>query len=163
MKNISIAFFFLLATITFVWTGCEEPPIYDDTPTIEWVSFSKDTIQQLSETVTFKFNFTDGDGDLGKDNDTTAHILLIDPRRTPNDTSFYQIPTIEPQGIISGISGTIEIEVGNLCCINPNNPLILCQNINNYFDPITFKIKIRDIAGRWSNEIETDPLYVKCF
>ncbi len=161
IKNINFLVFLILATLWFA--GCKPPPIYDDTPTITWQSFSKDTIQQMTGGVTLKFDFTDGDGDLGRDNDTAKHIIIVDTRRTPNDTSYYQIPTIEPQGVISGISGTIEVQMSNLCCINPSNPLILCQNVPNYFDPIVFKIRIKDNAGRWSNEIETTPLYMKCF
>jgi len=161
--NNKIGLIVLLAWIGFVWSACEKPPIYDDTPAIYWNSFSVDTVQQNTGTVVFKFDFEDGDGDLGKSNDTTNHILLIDTRRTPNDTLFYQIPTIEPQGNISGISGTIEVEVANVCCMNPSNPLLLCQNIPSYFDPVVYKIRIKDNAGRWSNEVETDTLYVKCF
>ena len=74
------------------------PRFTDDTPTIEWVGFSEDTIRQFNGIVTFEIGFTDGDGDLGRDNDTTSHIIIVDTRRTPNDTLFYQIPTIEPQG-----------------------------------------------------------------
>jgi len=161
MKEILIAILFL--TFSLLWSACEAPPIYDDTPHIDWANFSKDTIQQISDAVAFRFNFTDGDGDLGKDGDPEDHILIIDTRRTPNDTAFYKIPTIPQQGTISGISGQIEVTMSQICCIHPSNPLILCQPINNYFDPVVYKIKIRDNAGRWSNEILTDTLYVKCF
>jgi hypothetical protein len=172
MKNLLL--FCLFALTCFAWSGCEKPPIYDDTPSISWVGFFQpvsvdvdpiviDTLQQLTGVVTFKFDFTDGDGDLGKDNDTTSHIIIIDTRRTPNDTLFYQIPTIEPQGVVSGISGQLEVTMSQLCCIHPSNPLILCQPISEYYDPIIFKILIKDNAGRWSNEIETTPLYVQCF
>lgn len=155
--------FSLFISILCLWSACAKPPSYSDTPNIEWVSFSQDTINQLSGAVTFKFSFTDGDGDLGRTNDTTNHVILIDSRRTPNDTLFYQLPTIEQQGTVSSISGEIEILVSQLCCINPSNPLILCQPINNYYDPVPFKIQIKDNAGRWSNQIETPPLYIKCF
>lgn len=161
MKQVLGVSIFIL--IAYFWTSCDKPPLYDDTPHITWGSFSKDTVQQMTESVVFKFNFTDGDGDLGKTNDTTNHVIIVDTRRIPNDTLFYQIPTIEQQGIVSGISGELEIIVPNLCCIHPNNPLILCQPINNFYDPIVYKIQIKDNAGRWSNVLETPPLHVKCF
>ncbi len=147
----------------FMGIGCDKPPIYDDTPTVNWVGFSQDTINQFDGIVSFGIGFTDGDGDLGKDNDTTSHIIIVDTRRTPNDTLFYQIPTIDPQGVVSGISGQIDVTMSQLCCISPSNPLILCQDIADYYDPVVFKIRIKDNAGRWSNEIETSPLYVRCF
>ncbi|CAA6814853.1 MAG: Unknown protein [uncultured Aureispira sp.] len=153
----------LLIFSCYYWMSCDKPPIYEDTPFISWVAFSVDTVQQLSGGVVFKFDFTDGDGDLGQDGDTANHIIIVDTRRTPNDTSFYKIPTIQQQGIISGISGQLEVSASQICGIDQNNPLILCQNQPNYFDPIVYKIRIKDNAGRWSNEITTDTLYVKCF
>jgi hypothetical protein len=147
----------------YCWIACDKPPIYDDTPNITWVEFSVDTVQQLSGAVVFKFDFTDGDGDLGQDGDTANHIIIVDTRRTPNDTAFYKIPTIDQQGIVSGISGQLEVSVSQICGIDQTNPLILCQTQPNYFDPIVYKIRIKDNAGRWSNEITTDTLYVKCF
>lgn len=153
----------LLIFSCYCWISCDKPPIYTDTPTITWETFSADTVQQLSGAVVFSFLFTDGDGDLGQDGDTANHILIVDTRRTPNDTSFYKIPTIERQGIVSAISGKIEVTVSQICGIDQSNPLILCQPQANYFDPIVYKIRIKDNAGRWSNEITTDTLYVKCF
>lgn len=153
----------LLIFSCYCWMSCEKPPIYEDTPSITWLNFSEDTIQQLSGAVVFKFEFTDGDGDLGLDGDTANHIIIVDTRRTPNDTSFYKIPTIQRQGIVSSISGELEVTVSQICGINQSNPLILCQPQPNYFDPIVYKIRIKDNAGRWSNEITTDTLYVKCF
>jgi hypothetical protein len=151
-----------LGSLLYV-SACEKPPIYDSTPSITWASFSSDTVQQLSGVVDVTFNFTDGDGDLGRDGATEDHILLIDTRRTPNDTLRYKIPTIDQQGIVSGISGQITVTLAQLCGINPNNPLILCQPQPNYYDPVVYKIIIKDNAGRWSNEIFSDTLYIKCF
>lgn len=159
MRQLLIA----LLGLTFCFASCGKPPIYDDTPTITWGSFSQDTIDQLTGVVKVSFDFTDGDGDLGRNGDPNDHILIIDTRRTPNDTSFYKIPTIAQQGVVSGISGTITVTMSQLCAINPNNPLFLCQTIPNYYDPVVYKIQIRDLAGRWSNQIQTDTLYIKAF
>lgn len=155
--------FSLFLSFAAIWTACEKPPIYDNTPQISWANFSKDTVQQLTGVLALRFDFTDGDGDLGKDGDTDNHIIIIDTRRIPNDTSFYKIPTIEQQGIVSSISGQIEVTMTQLCGVHPNNPLILCQPINNYYDPVVYKIRIKDNAGNWSNEIDSDTLYIKCF
>lgn len=152
-----------LLSCLFYLTACEKPPIYDDTPSIAWGNFSSDTVQQLTGQVDITFDFTDGDGDLGKDGDAEDHILIIDTRRTPNDTLRYKIPTIDQQGIVSGISGQITVSLSQLCGINRNNPLILCQTQANYYDPVVFKLAIKDNADRWSNNVLTDTLYIKCF
>ena len=157
---IRITFFILC----FVWffSACEKPPIYDDRPTISWNQFSTDTVDQYAGTVTFNFQFTDGDGDLGSDFDTIQDIIIVDTRRTPNDTFFYKLPVIEPDGNITGISGNVEVDVSLLCCISPSNPLIVCQPIPNFYDTVRYKIRIRDQAGNWSNEIETTTLNIRC-
>ncbi len=161
MTKIILFLLFVISTVT--WMGCETAPIYDDTPNISWGGFTNDTIQQNLGTTKFRIDFTDGDGDLGKTGDTAQHIIIIDTRRTPNDTSFFQIPTISPSGASSGISGTLEVDFANVCCVNPQMPLILCQPIANTYQPVIYKIRIKDNAGRWSNEIETTPLHLKCF
>ncbi len=157
-----IRYFILFAILICFTYACEKPPIYDDQPTISWFKFSKDTVDQYSGNVTFFFNFTDGDGDLGSDFDTIQDIIIVDTRRTPNDTSFYKLPVIEPDGNISGVSGTVEVDVSLLCCISPSNPLIVCQPIPNFYDTVSYKIRIRDQAGNWSNEIATSTLHISC-
>lgn len=161
MHHLSIVI--LLLSCLCYFSACEKPPIYDDAPSISWGSFSQDTVQQLTGQVEVTFNFTDGDGDLGKDGDTEDHILIIDTRRTPNDTLRYKIPTIDQQGVVSGISGEITVTLSQLCGINRNNPLILCQQQPNYYDPVVFKLAIKDNADRWSNNVLSDTLYIKCF
>ena len=73
--------------------GCETPPIFNETPAIEWNRFTLDTVQQYTGSVSMIVNFTDGDGDLGAtETDSTYNMLIIDART--NDTIFYRIPNI---------------------------------------------------------------------
>ena len=157
-----IRYSLLIISLIVFFLSCEKPPIYDDIPTISWEGFSVDTVDQYSGSVTFTFNFTDGDGNLGSDFDSVQDIIIVDTRRTPNDTSFYKLPVIEPDGNISGISGQIEIDVSLLCCISPSNPLIVCQPIPNYYDSVQYVLRIRDQEGNWSNELETSTLHIRC-
>jgi len=50
--------------------SCEKPPNYSDTPKIEYLSITKETIitsssNSFADTVTISIGFEDGDGDLG--------------------------------------------------------------------------------------------------
>ena len=153
--SISLVFFGFL-----LWSGCGKPPIYNDTPTITSIRFSEDEVQQQTGLVTFIVGFTDGDGDLGTDIDNDFDMLLIDTRR--NDTAFYQIPIIPSKGVASGISGEIEVDVSQICCIHPDLP-IACSPIADTYQEVVYKVRIRDQAGRWSNEKETPVLSIKCF
>lgn len=153
--SISLVFIGLL-----LWSACGKPPIYNDTPTITSVRFSDPEVQQQTGLVTFIIGFTDGDGDLGTSESNDFDLLLIDTRR--NDTAFYQIPEIPSKGVASGISGEIEVDVSQICCIDPDLP-IACSPIANTYQETVYKVKIRDQAGRWSNEKETPALSIKCF
>jgi hypothetical protein len=159
-----LIYFLFFGAFLFFLSACKKPPIYDDTPAIAWVGFSSDTVQQLSGAVDVTFSFTDGDGDLGQDGDTANHILLIDTRRTPNDVLPYKIPTINRENSLgNGIAGEITISLAQLCGISRTNPSILCQPQPDYYDPVVYEIRIKDNAGRWSNTILSDTLYIKCF
>lgn len=150
---------FLFTILLGLFYGCEKPPIYNDTPTITFERFSSDTIQQGSQNVTFYIGFTDGDGDLGTD-EATNNLVIVDLRR--GDSTFYRIPPIPRQGVASGISGVIEVDMGQICCIHPDFPIV-CTPIENTYDSVEFSIKIKDNAGRWSNEVTTSALRVRCF
>lgn len=152
---------FLLFLSLILFNACGTPPIFDETPEIEWNRFTFDTIGQCFDQVGLIISFTDGDGDLGRDEeDTTTNMYIIDART--DDTIQYIIPYIPQQGVANGISGEIEVDLTTIPCIIPGNP-VLCSDIPDTYDSVTYKVIIRDREGRWSNEIESEPLYLKCF
>lgn len=140
--------------------SCAKPPSYDVTPALTSVKFSKDTILQQTGVTTFIVGFTDGDGDLGSDENGVTNMIIIDERR--NDTLYYRIPPIPQQGASDAISGEIEVDIANICCQDPDFP-ISCLPLPGVYQPVSYRIKIQDNAGRWSNEIQTYALYLKCF
>jgi len=156
MRNI----LFLFTSILFI-SSCESPPIFPEVPAIEWNKFSKDTVQQFTGQVTMIVGFTDGDGNLGiSEGDSTPNMLIIDTRT--DDTIFYRIPNIPQQGVASGISGDIEVDMSSICCVIPGFP-VLCGNIPNKHDSVVYKIQIKDRDNNWSNVIESKALKIKCF
>lgn len=160
MKSITFNFFIVLTTLSFFY-ACTPPPIFDETPKIEWNRFTSDTVQQFTGEVSLLVNFTDGDGDLGStDTDSMPNMLIIDSRT--DDTIYYRIPNIPKQGAANGISGEIEVDLSTICCMVPGFP-ILCGEIPGRSDSVVYKIKIRDQADRWSNEILTSPLKIRCY
>ncbi len=141
-------------------SACVKPPTYDVTPTVSFVGFSQDTLQQQTGVTTFIVGFTDGDGDLGSDENNVTNMLIIDTRR--NDTLYYRIPPIPKQGASDAISGEIEVDIAQICCQDPDFP-INCLPLPNTYQSVVYRISIRDNADRWSNEILTTPLTIKCF
>jgi hypothetical protein len=147
-------------------TSCANPPDYSDTPAIEFVSLSKNTMLQTrfgSDTVALTFSFTDGDGDISF-SDTTANIFIVDARDNFSKPS-YRIPRIDEQGVGNGISGTISISVPTTCCIYPPNTAPPCDTSSfapEILDTLTYRIQIMDRARNMSNEIITQPIYLVC-
>jgi hypothetical protein len=141
--------------------SCTPPPIFDETPSVEWNRFTVDTVQQFTGQVSMLVNFTDGDGDLGQsDTDSLPNMIIVDSRT--DDTIYYRIPNIPRQGAANGISGEIEVDMSTICCAIPGFP-ILCGELPNVTDSVVYKVRIRDQKNRWSNEIETAPLRIRCF
>lgn len=149
----------LCACLGFL-SACEKAPIYDDTPSISFVGFSTDTIQQATGITAFIIGFTDGDGDLGSDENNVTNLFIIDERNA--DTMAYRIPHIPKQGVSSAISGEIEVDISNFCCIPTDIP-IPCFEIANTYQQVRYKVIVRDNAGNVSNEILTAPLTLRCF
>ncbi|CAN5453027.1 hypothetical protein BH09BAC1_BH09BAC1_18020 [soil metagenome] len=154
------------------FTSCVEPPRYPNEPAIELVSVSADTIRQLQDSVFIAFKFTDGDGDLGFEDLSTADCELCDSScySHPTFTLFildnrfnivdgdtvrclktFNIPYIPPKGATDAISGVITVLLTNEFCL-PGRAV----------DTVSYSIVIRDRAGNFSNRIETEKIILLC-
>ncbi|WBM74782.1 hypothetical protein [Saprospira grandis] len=159
--NKSVFALFSLGLLLSLFWACEPAPIFPEEPQISWNRFSVDTLQQFTGQMKLIVNFTDGDGDIGKSgNDTTYNMIIIDNRT--QDSIYYVMPYVPQQGVANGISGEVEVDISTVCCMVPGFP-VLYSNIPNVYDSLSYTIMIRDRAGNWSNEIESDPLYIRCF
>lgn len=158
MPTLLRASFFL--ALFSLW-ACSKPPIYDNEPQIEFTGFSQDTIQQLIGSTEIAIAFTDGDGDLGSNEDGVVNLFIEDTRRGAVTT--YQIPPIPQQGVGDGISGEIYVDFAQVCCIRQANPPQSCQNLPNTYQEVVFSIYVVDNAGNQSNVVETEPLSIRCF
>ncbi|MCB0527150.1 MAG: hypothetical protein R2791_03560 [Saprospiraceae bacterium] len=161
---------YILGALTILATHglfqfCVQPPDYPDEPVIEFVSISKNIMQQTPlgpDSILISFNFTDGNGDLGSVSGEPN--IFIKDGRDGFDKPPYQIPYIPPQGAGNGISGVISIVVPNTCCIyvDDNGFPLACADVPVPFDTLTYLISIRDQAGHESNQIETPPIGLIC-
>lgn len=149
-----------IALIIASVTACLKPPDYALEPQIEFVSLSKNIMQQGTssqvDSLVLVFSFTDGDGDVGSES-----IVVID-NRTGNNHALFNFPDIPPQGKDNGISGEVELDFPTTCCIVPNQ-FIACERSTDYpRDTVTFDIYIKDRAGNESNRITTPPIVLLC-
>lgn len=142
-------------------TSCVKPPDYPVEPIIEFVSFSKTSIGQNVDTTLLTIYFTDGDGDLGEqDNSPTTNIILTDTRIGQGFKEYYKVPFIPKQGVGNGISGEIYISLTQCCVPTTGVP---CQpNPGQMPEDIVYTMQLSDRAGNLSNIITLPPLTIIC-
>lgn len=151
-----------LAAITasaFAFSACQKEITASEIPAITYkvltpLEYTYDrtpTPGQPSDTTYMYFDFVDGDGDLGAkdDNDRTLYVQLFDQRPTDTVEINYTLPFITPPGDRKAIRGEIRLALTGI--IVP--PGLTSQKA-------TYRLRIRDRAGNWSNEIKTPALTV---
>ncbi|MFK8101693.1 MAG: hypothetical protein AB8G15_04190 [Saprospiraceae bacterium] len=159
MKLLKYTFFFVLLTVL----SCTKPPDYPIEPVLEFNRLSKNSLEQGNQNdfVDIIFDFTDGDGDIGHE-ENTLDVTLTDTR---DGTEFIQfrIPEVPEQGVGNGISGEISVRIfgTGTCCIFPDGRT--CESdINIPTDEVIFLLRITDRAGNESNQIEIAPITLLC-
>lgn len=138
-----------------------DAPEYPETPAIEFLSMSKNTldfrIDKDSILVTIKFQ--DGDGDLGT-NDRNDYVVGITHPNFPLSSSNPRLLSILPfpqTGVAKAISGEITFKMQGECCtLGCSDPAQPPQEL------IPFKIHIKDRAGNKSNEIILPQVIIPC-
>ncbi len=137
---------------------CQKAPDFPVTPSIAFVSFNQTQIHPGKDSLKITFSFTDGDGDLGYEQgqnttgDTTIHVTDVRINK-PDYTYVFEMPYITPKGSYKQISGKFTIDMIGACNCRPDH---------NFFDTVSYKIKIHDRAGHESNEITTPKVYLIC-
>ncbi len=149
-------------------SSCINPPDYPNEPVIEYLRVNKRTIAQgntnaAPDTLAIIFGFTDGDGDIGFENDS-IDVFMTDSR--DGFQQLFKLPFIPEQGIGNGISGEITIRIPNrpfqICCTYPDGSTACQPNSRFPTDTFSFSIQIRDRANNFSNIIETEPITILC-
>lgn len=157
---------------------CKSNELHSDTPAISNILLSPKQISQgfhEGSYIEFKISFTDGDGDLGSHAhwfcytgddcyqhtciDTASIALITFSDTRGNCVGFSQLPFGE--NLNAPITGDIYYQANYICCIDSVGNYCT-PSIQHPKDTLTYKIKIRDNAGHWSNEVETPPLIVLC-
>lgn len=160
-------FFLFLLPLTLI-IACSNPPDYPDEPVIEYLRMNKTTIAQgnqnaTPDTLAITFGFTDGDGDLASASDS-VDVFLSDSRDDFKTT--FKLPMLPTQGVGSGISGEITVKIPNtpfqICCTFPNGVTACSPNTQFPTDEFYFTIQLRDRAGNFSNEVDTETITVLC-
>lgn len=139
----------LLVFFTLLLSACkDDEPIFSTTPEIELVSVQPEDVTQFVDTFSITIRYKDGDGDLGFIESDSSSLYILDQRLEAYD-HYYVAPLAPPDEEIP-IQGTLNIPVGKLFLFGVNPT-----------ETTRFKIKLRDRAGNWSNEIETGTVTIR--
>lgn len=144
-------------------SSCLRPPDYPLEPVIGFVRMSKDSMLQNqfnTDSLLITLSFTDGDGDIGRENGE-FDLHLTDTRDNFSPPA-YRLPKVPEQGIGNGISGEISFVVFTTCCYFPNG-LDPCTPSTEFpVDTLRYQIYLKDRAGRQSNLLLTPPIRLIC-
>jgi hypothetical protein len=176
--KLSLFFPFVVAVVLLLglWQCAKNPPDYPIEPKIEFSKVSSDYIQEY-DTVRFTLTFTDGDADLGPDNNAKPRYLS-QPCDLYSDTSYFKddywslilldhrdscleaksLPYVEPKGKYAAISGEIEFTTSALACkVRGCSPAPGCPD-----DTLVYTVFVKDRAGHLSNGAVTKPVIINC-
>jgi hypothetical protein len=154
----------------------KNPPDYPPEPKIEFSRLSANYIAEY-DTVRVTLTFTDGDADLGPDENSKPRFRS-QPCDLYSDTSYFKdrhwslilldhrdscleaksLPYVEPKGKYKAISGEIEFTTSALSCKVRNcSPAPGCPD-----DTLIYTVFVKDRAGHLSNGVETKPIIINC-
>jgi hypothetical protein len=157
----SIFSLFLIVSVFFA--ACVRPPDYPIEPRVEFLSLSKNIVKQgvNKDTLYLSVSFTDGDGDIGfQNNDSTLYI--IDTRDKTRVDDVQGLPSVPEQGAGNGITGEIQMRIYGGCCSNGLTPCFPKPTDKYAQDTVIYDIYIKDRAGHESNHVKTPPIYILC-
>lgn len=126
--------------------------LLDENPIIELVKVVPESnqVQQYVDGLSFTISYSDGDGDLGTEDPDIPSIEVIDTR-DPSLLQFdFHLSPRAPLGAKIAITGALNIVL--------NHSILIDQD--NDSEKTTFKIRLKDRAGNWSNEVETGEITV---
>jgi hypothetical protein len=128
----------------------EPNPAISVVPEISLEDLSATEVMAYEDSLSFLIKYTDGDGDLGDVDADIMSIEVADTRDVDNFIFKYHLSPRAPLDAEITITGTLEIVLQNIILLDTNNEQ----------ETTTFKLKIKDRAGNWSNEVETEVITV---
>ena len=122
-------------------TPDSDPPL-SNTPKIELKSVTPTTVTQFEDAIVFTVFFQDGDGDIGFSDPDSLSFYLTDTRKDLTE-KFH----IAPQAA----SDSTEVALQGYLVITLDHTFLL-DTAGTSSETTTYKIKIKDRSGNWSNE-----------
>lgn len=139
--------YYILALFTFTILSCKKKEPLPETPVIGFISMTPSSTVEFQNQVVIRICYQDGNGDLGTD-DPDATSIYVKDKRLPAADEYHLQPLTPPDNNLQ-IQGELDIVLTGLFVIDTVSS-----------ETTTFKIKLKDRAGNFSNEIETPNLTI---
>ena len=143
-----VAFFVITILICLLSVGCERQNIpISNVPEIEIINAGPLIVTAFKDSIVFEIKYTDGDGDLGTNDDTQRNVFVRDSRI--NVTHEFRVQQLAPDGANIAITGTFFLTLPNTLLTGGNTE-----------EKVTFAIYVIDQAGNESNTVESPEITV---
>lgn len=162
LRSELIIFALFLLVISY---SCSISPGFSETPSIEFLGISKDSLNQnnlLSDSIFLRISFRDGDGDLGSGAAGITENIILTDSRTGDIYDRFRIPPLDISGAMTGIEGTITMKVFTTCCIFPNGDPPCQTPIGFPTNEFSLEIQLKDDSGKLSNTVSSTPITLLC-
>jgi len=132
--------------------SCIDPPRYPDEPVITNIRLNQTTFSQFADDSQMYIDFTDGDGDIGSEDedDSPVNLIMIDSRSGFEYNA--KIPFIPPNGNVEDISATLTVDIDQYTTCFPDKTQ----------DTLFFSVQMIDRAGNASNVFDTEQMILLC-
>jgi len=149
MKNSlkNIFFMFVLGSLVLSCKKKEEPPPPPE-PELEFVSVSATSVKQYEDSIVVTLKYKDVNGDLG-DLSPDELSLRVKDGRLQNSDGYHVKPLAPVLEENIPIEGDLKVKLSSLFLLGTGNTEVT-----------TLKIKIKDRAGNWSNEVSTPQIVI---
>ena len=159
--------FLLLGLAVLSLAACVKPPEYPIEPELTFLGLSRDSMVQgatLEDSILVRLGFTDGDGDITPDAESTEPNVFVVNRRTNETVSSFKLDPIDEPGAENGISGDLTLVVFTTCCDYPDFVLEFpCTPSEAYpVDTLELEAFLIDRAGNESNRVALAPVFLIC-
>ncbi|MDP5171603.1 MAG: hypothetical protein NWR72_15260 [Bacteroidia bacterium] len=135
-----------LLPLLLLFVSCKGPEPISDIPEIELISVSPTSVKAFEDEIVFTVSYTDGDGDLGTNDDTERNVFIKDERL--DVTHEFRLKQLAPADV--AITGIFDVTL----------PSTILVDSSATMETVTFVLYVTDRAGNKSNEVMTDPIEV---
>lgn len=149
VQYLCLFIFFLSCNKDEVETPVSDTPL-SNIPKIELKSVAPTTVTQYKDSVLFTVFYQDGNGDIGFSQADSLSLYLTDTRADLTE-KFH----ISPQSP----SDTTEVAIQGTLLITLDHTFLL-DTAGTTSESTTYKIKLKDRAGNWSNSVETETIII---